>query len=121
MALSARDLLTLFGYGTSEGATKGWDTRGRGRNANTHSVAVQHGFSPVAGTPHLYSKTAAHPDRSEDVQHFLFLGPGSQWQHTYRENDTQEYEEHSPFVRAPSYVIGQGEGGASLRDHLSKD
>jgi|SRR5882724_6924351 len=98
---------TINASGTSEGATKGWDARGRGR-----AVLEKHGFKlgqlPAKVRPRLSKRTFT--SRQNVYQHTdpqmgkVRLHPDGSWEH---------------HVIGEDGPIETGSGAEDLHDHLS--
>jgi hypothetical protein len=64
---------SIRAYGTSEGSSKGWDTRGRGKKNDHAEVMQKHGFAyrgKVPGSPNIHRYAATTPNPKYDGDGF---------------------------------------------------
>ena len=112
--LEQLDATEVEAVGTSEGASKGWDTRGRGQNKHA-SALRQAGFKyrgKIRGL-HTYSKIERNPRYpgagfGKNMRHDVLVHPGTgKWIHESSYNRTNMAKGRE-----------NGTGAGSLRDYL---
>lgn len=110
----------LKAYGTSEGASKGWDVRGRSRNEHAE-VMKKHGFAYRGKVPnsfvpiHRYASVTPNPKHEggfgKNLDHNIFVDQNTgKWAHEAGFNRTNM-----------AYTRGHGNDHKSLDDYLSSN
>lgn len=106
---------TISAYGTGEGATKGWDTRGRGRNEHA-DVMKKHGFAyrGKSGGLHRYASVTPNPKHEGS-------GFGKNLDHNvWVDQQTGRWAHEAGFNRTNmAYTRGRGNDAQDLDKYFS--